>query len=101
MRGVYDGPPICWGALASTGLAVAELAKVSFNSLLQEMRLLVVSADDQHGVVARDGANDLGPVFVVDASGDGLRASGSGDEDEQIECLANLESEALQHLADS
>ena len=47
--------------------------------------LLLVGADDEDGVVAGDGADDLGPVFIVDAGGDGLGASGGGDEDEEFE----------------
>ena len=46
--------------------------------------LLCVRADDEHGVVAGDGADDLRPVLVVDAGGYGLSAAGGGDQDEQV-----------------
>ena len=70
--------------------AVAELAKITFDSGLQESCLFLVGADDEDGVVSGDGADDFGPVFVVDACGDGLRASGGGDEDEEVHAPGGL-----------
>ncbi len=60
--------------------------------------LFFVGADDEDGVVAGDGADHFGPVFVVDASGHGLRASGGGHDDEQVLRLAGFKAEAAQEF---
>ena len=82
-------------------LAGVELAKIAFHSFLQQLRLLVVGADDQDSVVASDGTDDLGPVFVVDASCDWLRSARGCDEHQLIHGLANLNAEAAQHFANA
>ena len=43
----------------------------------------VVGGDEQHGVVAGEGADDVGPVLVVDGHGDGVGVAGRGLQDEQ------------------
>jgi hypothetical protein len=43
-----------------------------------------VAEDEEDGVVAGDGAEDLVPLLVVDADGEGLCAAGEGAEDEKI-----------------
>src|SRR5882757_7557812 len=72
-----------------------------FHSKFERARLLLIGADDEDGVVSGDGADDLGPVLVVDTGGDGLRAAGAGDEHEQVGSLADLEAEAREHIADA
>jgi len=74
---------------------VAVSAKVAFDSSLQVTCLLFVRADDEDGVVAGDGSYNLWPVLVVDARGDGLSASGGGDEDEEVDGLTDFETETL------
>ena len=73
----------------------AVLAKVAFDSCLEETCLFFVGTDDEDGVVSGDGSYDLGPVLVVDARGDGLSASGGGDEDEEVDGLTDFETETL------
>ena len=80
---------------------VAALAKISFQSVFERGCLFFVRADDEDVVVSGDGAYDLGPVFVVDAGGDGLGASGGSDEDEEIHGLAHFKAKALEDLVDS
>ena len=80
---------------------VAVSAKVAFDSSLQVTCLLFVRADDEDGVVAGDGAYYFWPVFIVDSGGDGLSASGGGDEDEKVNGLTNFEAKAFEDLADS
>ena len=80
---------------------MVELAKVVFDSRLQQVCLFFVRADDEDGVVSGDGAYDLGPVLVVDSGGDGLGASGGGDEDEEVDGLTDFEAEAFENLSDS
>ena len=82
------------------GIWVA-LAKVSFDACFQCARLFFVGADDEDGVVSGDAADDFGPVFVVDPGGNGLGASGGGDEDEEVECLADFEAEAFEDFTDA
>jgi hypothetical protein len=48
-----------------------------------------------------DGTDNFGPIFVVDACGDGLGASGGSDEDEEIHGLADFKAEALEKFVDS
>jgi len=87
-------------AVCSAGM-VAALAKVSFQSVFESSRLFFVGADDEDVVVSSDGADNFGPVFVVDAGGDGLSASGGRNEDEEVHGLADFKAEALQKLVDS
>lgn len=60
----------------------------------------VVGADDEDGVVAGEGADDFGPLFVVEGGGDGLGAADGGEDDEEVLGLANLEAEVLKDVAD-
>ena len=53
--------------------------------------MFFVGADDEDVVVSSDGADNFGPVFVVDAGGDGLSASGGRNEDEEVHGLADFE----------
>src|SRR5271163_676906 len=92
--------PVC-GLVCSTELIVAELAKVSFNSSLQQICLFLIGADDEDGVVSRDCANDLRPVFIVDSGGDGLGASGCCYQDEQIDCLSYFKTKTFKQFTDS
>jgi len=80
---------------------VAELAKISFNSCLQEAGLFFIGADDEDGVISCDGAHNFGPVFVVDSGGDGLGASGGGHKDKEIDGLTDFEAKAFKNLANS
>ncbi len=57
-----------------------------------------VGADDEHGVVASDGADHLGPAFFVDAGGDGRGSAADGMQYEQILRLLDGETEALEQL---
>src|SRR5947209_536052 len=41
-------------------------------------------ADDQYGVLASDGADDLGPILRVDRLGDWLRPAGQGVQHKQL-----------------
>jgi hypothetical protein len=59
-----------------------------------------VGADDEHGVVAGDGADDLGPSGVVERGGDRLGSAHDGADDHLIHGLANAQAEALDHLLD-
>jgi hypothetical protein len=43
-----------------------------------------VPDDDEDGVVAGDGAEDLRPLFPVEGFGDGLGAAGEGSDDEEV-----------------
>ena len=49
-----------------------------------------VGRDDQDGVVAGDGADDVGPVLVVDGDGDRVGVAGRGFQDEQVVGLADV-----------
>src|SRR5271154_6033882 len=95
-----------WGAALGARLTVcsagivAALAKVSFQSVFESSCLFFVGADDEDVVVSGDGADNFGPVFVVDAGSDGLGASGGRDEDEEIHGLADFKAEALEKLVD-
>jgi hypothetical protein len=84
-----------------TGLA--EVLSCSANEVLdpgaEVSGALFIGADDEHGVVSGDGADDLRPVFVVDSGGDGLCAAGGGDDDDEIESLACFKAEAAQEVA--
>jgi hypothetical protein len=101
-QSLRDGyTPLVGAPVGCDEMFSAVLAKVAFDSCLQEIRLLFVGTDDEDGVVPGDGSYDLGPILVVDARGDGLSASGSGDEDEEIDSLADFEAKAFEHLADS
>src|SRR6516164_8991531 len=42
------------------------------------------AADDEDGVVAGDGAEDLGPLLGVEGDADGLRAAGEGVEHDEL-----------------
>ena len=61
-----------------SGLA-AELGKVGLDAGLERGGGGVVRADDEDGVVAGDGADDLVPLFRVERGGDGLSAAHGGD----------------------
>jgi hypothetical protein len=76
------------------------LGNVRLDPLLDCESFARVCADHQDGVVAGDGADDFGPLFVVDGGGDGLRAAGAGDDDDQVFGLTGFEAEVLQHLVD-
>jgi hypothetical protein len=76
-------------------------ANVAFNPRFKRASLPFVRADDEDGVVAGDGADDLRPVFIVYRCGDRLGRAGGGDEDEQVGGLTGLEAEAAQDLADA
>ncbi len=89
------------GEISLTEGVSAELAKVSFNSCLQQTCLFFIGADDEDRVVACDGAYDLRPVFVVDSCRDGLSASGGRDQDEQIHRLAHFETKTFEDFTDS
>jgi hypothetical protein len=78
---------------------VAELAKISFNSGLQEACPIFVGADDENGVVSGDCADDLRPVFIVDSGSDGLGASSGRDQDEQVHGLSYFKAEAFEDLS--
>jgi len=58
----------------------------------------IVGADDEHGVVAGDGADDFFPLFLVERGGNGLRAAHGGDNDDEILSLADFEAEAGESL---
>ena len=77
------------------------LGEIAVEAGFEGFGLLVVGADDEDGVVAGDGADDLGPVFVVDAGRYGLGAAGGGDEDEEVQGEAGLEAEVAEHLGDA
>ena len=47
-------------------------------------------ADDEHGVVAGDGAEDLGPFLGVQGDADGLGAAGEGVEHDELADAADL-----------
>ena len=96
VRGAVAREVVC-----SSTFVVAVLAKIAFDSCLQETCLFFVGTDDEDRVVAGDGSYDFGPVLVVDASSDRLGASGSRDEDEEVDCLTDLEAEAFENFANS
>ena len=82
----------------STECIVAELAKVSFNSSLQQACLFLIWTDDEYGVISCDCAYDLRPVFIIDSGGDGLSASGCCHQYEQIHGLPNFKAKTFKHL---
>src|SRR5271154_6544950 len=94
------GAVVCEVGCSST-FVIAVLAKIAFDSCLQETCLFFVWTDDEDCVVACDGSYDFGPVLVVDAGGDGLGASGGRDEDEEIDGLTDLEAEAFEDFTNS
>ena len=96
VRGAVAREVVC-----SSTFVVAVLAKIAFDSCLQETCLFFVGTDDEDRVVPGDGSYDFGPVLVVDAGSDGLGASGGRDEDEEVDCLADLEAEAFEDFANS
>lgn len=59
----------------------------------------MIGANNQYSIVAGNGPNDFIPVFVVDPQRDGLRASGSRDEDQLVLRLLDLEAKTGQDLA--
>ena len=102
VRSLRDGYTPLVGAPVGRGERFsAVLAKVAFDSCLQQVCLFLVRTDDEDSVVACNGAYDLGPVLVVDTGGDGLSASGGGDEDEEVDGLTDFESEAFEDFPDS
>ena len=68
---------------------------------LQDARLPDVRADNEHGIVTRDGADDFRPALLIDAGGHRLRASGNGQQDQQVAGGANLLAEAGEQLGDA
>ncbi len=73
--------------------------KVSMR-VLRSFGAAVVGADDEDGVVAGEGADDFGPLFVVERGGDGLGSADGGEDDEEVLGLADLEAEVLEDVAD-
>jgi hypothetical protein len=94
--GLVEGRSICG---AGSEWIVAVSANVTFNLCLQECCLFFVRADDEDGVISGDGAYDFGPIFVIDSGGDGLRASGGGHKDEEVNGLTDFQAEALEDFA--
>ena len=80
---------------------VAGSGKKRFDSAAEGGGFGDVGADDEDGVVARDGADDIGPAFEVDGGGDGLGAAGGGDEDDEIHGLARFHPEAVEDAFDA
>src|ERR1700727_645390 len=85
----------------SSTFVVAVLAKIAFDSCLQETCLFFVGTDDEDRVVAGDGSYDFGPILVIDSGSDRLGASGGCDEEDEIDCLTDLEAEAFEDFANS
>src|ERR1700681_1722665 len=94
------GKPLEWeGSVSVRG--VRRSTNVAFNPRFERAGLPFVRADDEDGIVAGDGADDLRPVFIVYRCGDGLGGAGGGDKDEQVGGLAGFKSEAAKHLTDA
>src|SRR5690606_2596166 len=55
-----------------------------FQLLLDGFQAAGVAEDDEDGVVAGDGAEDLGPLLPVEGLGDGLCAAGEGLDEEEV-----------------
>src|SRR6185312_3484005 len=76
------------------------LGNVGLDTMLDGKRLARVLADDEDGVIAGDGADHLGPLFVIDGGSHRLRTAGAGNDDDEVERLAGFEAKVLQHLVD-
>src|ERR1700687_4740829 len=98
VRGAIAQASLVRGSVGSTGFVVTELAKISFNSSLQQICLFLVRADNKNGVISSDGAYDLRPVFVVDSGCDGLSASRRGHKNQEIYCLSHFKTKAFQNF---
>src|SRR5579875_1568425 len=86
--------------MAGSGVA-ASSTNVPLNSGFESLCALFVRADDEDGVVACDGADDLGPVFIVDARGDWLGAAGVGDENDKVHRLTSFETKGAEDFANA
>jgi len=60
----------------------------------------VIGADDQDGIVARQGTDYVAPVLMIDGESHGLGGAAGGVKDELVLGLANREPEAGEHLID-
>lgn len=78
-----------------------ELANEDFHSILESLRLLAIRADNKNGIVARDGADHLRPVLIIDACGYRLSAASCGDDDEEVCRGSNFQTKAAEHVANT
>src|SRR5258705_11782999 len=98
VRGARGGASLVRESARSTGVIVTELAKISFNSSLQQICLFLIRADNKDGVISSDGAYNLRPVFVVDSGCDWLSASSRCYKNQEIHRLSHFETKAFQNL---
>ena len=75
-------------------MMVAELGKMRLDSRLERGGGTIVGADDEHGVVAGDSADNFFPLFLVERGCDRLRTAHGGEHDDEILRLADFEAEA-------
>ena len=79
---------------------VRALGNVSLYSGAESFSLVGVGADDEHGVVAGDGADDFVPLLLIECCGNRLRTAQSGQHDEEVLCLADLQTEVFEYVLD-
>src|SRR6267378_7675108 len=98
VRGTPAGALLVRASGRSIGCIVTELAKISFNSSLQQICLFLIRADNKDSVIASDGAYDLRPVFVVDSGCNGLSTSSRCYKNQKIHCLPYFKTKAFQNF---
>src|SRR5918996_5109046 len=55
------------------------------------------AADEENGVVAREGTEDIGPRLGVDGARDGLGAAGDGADDDQLTDTIDVAEQRREH----